>query len=246
MAREAFYSQFHFTRKFLELKGETPGSYLRRRRLEEAANEILDGTDILQVALDYHFGSQEAFTRSFKAHFQITPGFYRKKGNNIMKGRKTAMEKEPEIRELPEFRLVGFPYYGVPDRIPEIWGKFLKMYKSIYGKQLTGKTYAFIFNCQRELSYMPSLEVTTLDRDIPLEFTGKIVPAATWAMFEANGEDIDETMAYAHSEWFPKSGYEYSLPHCEMEIRPEGYPYDPPGNTDAVFYYCYPVKKRAA
>ena len=47
---------------------------------------------------------------------------------------------------------------------------------------------------------MISIEVDTLDKDIPMEFAGKIVPAATWAMFKVTREDIDDTMAYAHNE----------------------------------------------
>ncbi len=155
------------------------------------------------------------------------------------------MHKQPEIKELPEFRIIGYPYYGIPDRIPEMWGKFEKIYKDIYKKDLKEKTYAFIFNCHREINYMISIEVDTLDKDIPMEFAGKIVPAATWAMFEVTGEDIDETMAYAHSEWFPKSGYEYSMP-CEMEIREQNFTNYPHRQNDPkeIFYYCYPIKKR--
>ena len=94
---------------------------------------------------------------------------------------------------------------------------------------------------------MISIEVDTLDKDIPVEFAGKIVPAATWAMFEVTGENIDDTMAYAHNEWFPKSGYEYSLP-CEMEIREQNYTSYPyrEGDPKEVFYYCYPIKKGRA
>jgi len=80
IAREFSYSPFHFTRIFTELTGVTPGVYLRKRRLEKAASEIQAGRDILEVALDYRFGSQEAFTRSFKAHHRTTPGFHKKRG----------------------------------------------------------------------------------------------------------------------------------------------------------------------
>jgi AraC family transcriptional regulator len=83
IARASTYSRFHFTRIFTELTGETPGAYLRKRRLEEAGSEILAGRDILEVALDYHFGSQEAFTRSFKTYLQATPGTYKKSGLDL-------------------------------------------------------------------------------------------------------------------------------------------------------------------
>lgn len=78
IARNSGYSLFHFTRLFMKLTDETPGSYLRKLRLEEAAREMLSGKSILDAALDYHFGSQEAFTRSFKSRFSITPGYYKK------------------------------------------------------------------------------------------------------------------------------------------------------------------------
>jgi len=83
VARESSYSLFRFTRIFKELTGETPGAYLRRRRLEEASSEVLAGRDILEVAFDYRFGSQEAFTRSFRTYFQTTPGSYRKTGSEL-------------------------------------------------------------------------------------------------------------------------------------------------------------------
>jgi len=83
IARGASYSQFHFTRVFMELTGETPGAYLRKRRLEKAASEILAGRDILEAAIDSGFSSQGTFTRSFKTHFRTTPGTYKKSGLDL-------------------------------------------------------------------------------------------------------------------------------------------------------------------
>jgi len=96
IAEETFYSRYHFTRKFMELTGKNPGAYLRKRRLEEAAKEILAGKEILQVAFDYRFGSQQAFTRSFKAYFGTTPYLYKDKGTKPAEGAKPSMKKELE------------------------------------------------------------------------------------------------------------------------------------------------------
>ena len=38
VARDSGYSLLHFRRIFMELTGETPGSYMRKLRLEEAAH----------------------------------------------------------------------------------------------------------------------------------------------------------------------------------------------------------------
>ena len=53
--------------------------YLRYRRLAFALKEIRD-TDkgILEIAIDYGFSSNEAFTRAFKETYGITPSEYRK------------------------------------------------------------------------------------------------------------------------------------------------------------------------
>jgi AraC family transcriptional regulator len=94
IASETAYSRFHFTRKFLELTGQTPGAYLRKRRLEEAAKEILEGKDILTVALDFQFGSHQAFTRSFKSYFGTTPRLYREYRTSPLEEGKQNMKKE--------------------------------------------------------------------------------------------------------------------------------------------------------
>ena len=74
IASEAAYSTFHFVRLFKALTGCTPGSYLRRRRLTEAAGELSRSRKrIIEIAMDYQFQSQEAFTRAFKDCFGINP-----------------------------------------------------------------------------------------------------------------------------------------------------------------------------
>ena len=72
------YSRYHFSRLFLAVTGITPVAYLRKRRLTEAARELATSSKrILDIALDYQFQSQEAFTRSFKQEFGVSPGLYR-------------------------------------------------------------------------------------------------------------------------------------------------------------------------
>ena len=49
--------------------------YLRRRRLSFALLEVRDTQrSFLDIAVDYGFGSHEAFTRAFKQMFGVTPG----------------------------------------------------------------------------------------------------------------------------------------------------------------------------
>lgn len=73
------YSEFHLSKKFKEISGMQLRDYMRSRKLAFALKELRD-TDqgILDIALQYGFSSHEAFTRSFKDAYGITPSAYRK------------------------------------------------------------------------------------------------------------------------------------------------------------------------
>ncbi|MES1189452.1 MAG: GyrI-like domain-containing protein [Steroidobacter sp.] len=80
LAEVAYFSPFHFHRLFSAWMGETFGDYLRRRRVEVAAMRpaAQPRTKILNIALSVGFGSAEAFTRSFKSRFGLSPAIWRK------------------------------------------------------------------------------------------------------------------------------------------------------------------------
>jgi AraC family transcriptional regulator len=79
LARVANFSSFHFHRLFAAWMGETLGDYLRRRRLEVAAQRLVaqPRLPVLQVALSVGFGSAEAFARAFKSRLHYTPTEWR-------------------------------------------------------------------------------------------------------------------------------------------------------------------------
>jgi len=79
LAAVAHFSPYHFHRLFAALTGETLGDYVRRRRLEQAASRLASQPQlsVLQVALAVGFGSGEAFSRAFKAHFGCSPSVWR-------------------------------------------------------------------------------------------------------------------------------------------------------------------------
>jgi AraC family transcriptional regulator len=74
-------SKFHLARAFEARVGMPVMQYVRARRLSNAASALADGAgDILAVALDTGYASHEAFTRAFKAQFELTPEAVRKQG----------------------------------------------------------------------------------------------------------------------------------------------------------------------
>lgn len=69
-------SERHLSRIFAE-SGESPGTYVRERRLELARGILTDpgrqSTPVGAVALQVGFASQSYFTRAFKSRYGITP-----------------------------------------------------------------------------------------------------------------------------------------------------------------------------
>ena len=77
VADAAGYSPFHAARVFRGETGLAPFEYIRRERLTQSAHALHSGeARVLDVALDFVFGSHEGFTRAFANAFGITPKKY--------------------------------------------------------------------------------------------------------------------------------------------------------------------------
>ncbi|HLG17088.1 MAG TPA: helix-turn-helix domain-containing protein [Blastocatellia bacterium] len=74
LARVSHFSAFHFHRIFHAITGETLNSFVRRARLERAAQlmKAAPARRITDIALDVGFPGLAEFSRAFKAHFGIT------------------------------------------------------------------------------------------------------------------------------------------------------------------------------
>lgn len=84
LADKAFLSKYHFHRVFHSVVGEPVAEYIRKKRLEEAANELLTTENkIIDIALKYQFSNQESFTKAFKKLYGIPPKEFRKNKINL-------------------------------------------------------------------------------------------------------------------------------------------------------------------
>jgi transcriptional regulator GlxA family with amidase domain len=79
LARSVGLSRPAFARRFVESTGLSPLKFLTRCRMERAA-ELLRTSDVglRSVAERVGYGSEFAFNRAFKRHFQVAPGSYRR------------------------------------------------------------------------------------------------------------------------------------------------------------------------
>lgn len=79
IAAAAHYSPSHFHAIFGQVTGRTIADYVRGRRLACAALDLaFSRKRILDIAFEYRFESQEAFTRAFDRAYGVTPGAFRR------------------------------------------------------------------------------------------------------------------------------------------------------------------------
>ena len=78
LAAQACLSPFHFSRLFREATGLSPHRYVIDRRVQAARQELArSNLSLVEIALEFGFGSQANFTRVFRKATSLTPGQYR-------------------------------------------------------------------------------------------------------------------------------------------------------------------------
>ncbi|QVK16779.1 AraC family transcriptional regulator [Mycoplasmatota bacterium] len=127
VAKMAFMSVTNLYRMFFALTGYSVKEYIRNRRFYKASIDIINGSNVLDVAIKYGFESHEAFTRSFKKVTGKTPSSLKKVKRPFLFERMNIMDKYFEIqdkelldkypdikvlKELPKMRVASYCYYG--------------------------------------------------------------------------------------------------------------------------------------
>lgn len=94
VAKVAAFSPFHFHRIFRAMLGETLHEFVKRTRLERALY-LMSHTQrpLTEIALEVGFNSSSDFSRSFKAHFGVSPRAFDLKGWRQSGSEKTAPPK---------------------------------------------------------------------------------------------------------------------------------------------------------
>ena len=231
IARAAGLSSFHFSRMFRALTGETVTSYLRRRRLTEAARRLIHYDDrLIELALTYGFESQAAFSRAFKRQFGVPPGAYRKAGQamhwayrptitlNDFKLEEEFRAMEPRIIEKPAFQAIGMQgefSQETNEGISDLWTAFWKRHEEI-ANPVEGHCLGLCIGADDDnFTYAPALEVTDIGQ-VPEGMSAWDVGAQTYAVFtvplpgkEPIGTEIGRAHRFIWKTWLPDSTYRY-------------------------------------
>lgn len=136
LARVAAYSEQHFHRVFQRVTGESLHSYIRRVRLEQAANHLMfePDTPIRDIALKAGYSSLTSFTRVFGLQFGVSPGRWRtqqrpqrlpyKNDPEIAAGAKRIAQSalpSPDLIDLPDQPVAYIRHLGYGRSIKTAW-----------------------------------------------------------------------------------------------------------------------------
>ena len=243
-------SVYNFQRMFSYIADKPLSEYIRSRRLTMAAFDLLNSTErIIDIALKYGYESQDAFTRAFKNFHSVLPSSVR---NEIVQLKscprlsfqitiKGENHMNYQIEQWPAFKVMGISYKVKTSTafevIPEIWEnawedgtmkRFIDNFPDYRPAGFLGIAAGGQWGNSEEMNYI--LAVTSYVDDsqckhIPIldgmkEFS---YSAATWAIFEANGELPSATQKVYkqfYTEWLPNSGYELAdLPVIECYMQ---------------------------
>ena len=260
IAKASHFSTYYFCRVFRSLVGDTPKEYLRKRRLSIAAEKLLyEDIGILDLAIDFQFESQEAFTRAFKNQFKTTPAQYRKnkQAKNLLYREQfsldelsylqTRLSMEPEIITQPEIKVVGIvTHYDDTDfDLLKIWQPFLT-YQSPIANVIGSEGFGIYEASTSDdgsvgFSYLCSIEVSSFD-DVPKDMESRLIPEQRYAKFTHKGPvaNLNETLKYIWGSWLPKSKYDY-VEKSDFELYPQDFD---DSNPDNVIYLHIPIKPR--
>ncbi|HCC34993.1 MAG TPA: AraC family transcriptional regulator [Ruminococcaceae bacterium] len=228
VAKAAGYSYYHLNRQFMAIIGEGLGSYIKKRRLAEAAKRLLYSNEkVIDIALDSGFESPEAFSRAFKAVYRVSPQVYRRNRLDILLGAKERLDTglldhlarnvtvHPKIVELPEIKVAGVRGETTlrDNKLRELWERANNLFPQIPNLAHGGRGFGICEACQSNTLYTMNDEVVFSEvagvevssfGGLPETFVCKIIPGGRYAVFTHRGSlsKLPQTFDYIWGTWF--------------------------------------------
>jgi AraC family transcriptional regulator len=236
IAKEAGYSLYHFHRIFKSVTGDSIKDYIRKRRMTEAAKELVyTDSPIVEIGIKYGYESREAFSRAFEKVYGRNPSevrsnkllyFIREPMNFDYMMFKYKLMKEglsPLFRKLPERYVVGKRAKVKADGsnlqdIPLLWHNWNSERD---GEKITERKYAdecmgiCIFSHGDVFEYMIGYEVKSTNH-VPENMNIYRLEPSLYAVFRTLGpitESVQKTWDYIYSIWLIESEYEHAGTH---------------------------------
>jgi len=199
-------SEVHLRRLFSFAFNKTISGYIRSRALSESINDLLNtDKNIIDIALEYGFGYEQSYSRSFRREFGISPSILRKSGQIVKIQPPLHLFDEnkindnaffgPEFVIVPQFHMIGKPH-KIPFEIsiktaPNVGKLFWENERRQIKKAINPDVYIGFthkINHEEECSeYLPSVQVRNLS-DIPSGFSGATFNTSMCARFRYIGQ----------------------------------------------------------
>ncbi|KKK06390.1 AraC family transcriptional regulator [Micromonospora sp. HK10] len=232
LARSAAVSEHHFRRLFSALAGLPLSEYVRRRRLTVAGAEVLAGeAPLLDIAVRWGYGSNEAFARAFRAMHGVGPQEARRTGAALRVQPRMSFRLVVEGSASMEYRIVAkeaFHLVGRKARVPLVHeGMNPHIVAFVRGidqetvrriEALSDQEPHGIVNVSDDLAGSRA-EGTELDywhgvvtgADAPEDLDSLPVAAGSWAVFRVSGafpQAVQQLWRDVFTQWFPSNPYE--------------------------------------
>ncbi|ACZ12656.1 AraC family transcriptional regulator [Sulfurospirillum deleyianum] len=213
-------SVFHFNRVFKERVGESVHAYVKRVKLEHAANLLLfnPSATITHCMQAVGFSSNASFTQAFKENFGVTPTKWREVDKANEKRDFTFSEKSlhVKIQTMPSFDVAYVRHKGYDRTIQQAWLK-LQAWALGHGVDFSDQRMIALHHSNpRFVESSQCHYVACLELPKGREFyrSGDIgvmrIPQTFCAVFSLKGVygDLKKYMDVIYHEWFPQSAYE--------------------------------------
>lgn len=223
-------TEYHLRRMFSSLTGMPLSEYVRRRRMTVAAAEVIAGAPVLDIAVQFGYGSAEAFGRAFRAVHGAAPADVRNDGGPLRSQPQLRLRltiegnasMDTRITDRPAFRLVGHAVRVLlihQGRNPHIEAHITSLPADEHArlKELGNTEPAGLLQVSADVDpdYTEGSELTYLHgvaldaaMTAPEDLDVIEVPSGTWAVFRASGPypaALQDSYAAAASEWFPSN-----------------------------------------
>ena len=231
LASELGTTEYHVRRMFSSLARMPLSEYIRRRRMTVAVAEVLDGRELLGIAVRFGYGSAEAFGRAFRAVHGVGPADVRRDGGPLrtqpqLRFRLTVegnTTMDTRIADRPAFLLVGHAtrvpliHHG-PNAHIHAHIASLPQQEHLRLKALgddAEPTGLLQVSADLDPDYVEGSELTYLHgvaiaegTAVPDDLDVIEVPAGTWAVFRSSGaypEKLQATWAATAADWLPSN-----------------------------------------
>ena len=239
LAKRAAYSEQHFHRIFKQIVGESIHHYIRRTRMEYAANQLMfdASSTVLGIANKSGFSSVSSFSRAFKSTFNMSPGEWRRY-------ERSAEDKpylsDPEIAQsyarlsqqsIPKAKIMEVPdrfvayvrHQGYGRTIKTAWD-LLKAWASSEGRDFS-QQFGLHHSNPAWIALDKCRYVACIGIDRPLAYRGAInqftIPGGLHAVFHLEGRygELLPQLSLILEQWLPDSGFKMNTTPAYVQYQ---------------------------